>query len=198
MTRKSRCVICQGSEICIHKHRKSRCLECCGSEICIHKHRREKCTECRHGCKNSNKPESQTVTPIYHNDLSHRCTIKKSLVPRAGLGVFANIAIPANRCIGYFSGRLKHADHVQGTDYCICIDDRVRDGFAFPRGYSAMVNDARGTSFSYNLEFVRIEKKYKIALYTICDIKKGDELYVDYGDEYWKDRQGQTHKKKRT
>lgn len=44
--RKSRCVICHGSEICQHGHRKSRCGKCHGSGICVHGSRREKCGVC--------------------------------------------------------------------------------------------------------------------------------------------------------
>ena len=197
VSRKSRCVICLGSEICTHKIRRSRCLQCHGSEICLHNHRRDKCSDCSSSKKtiaNQKNAASKTgknfkTVPSYFNDLTHRCEIRTSLVPNAGLGVFACVGIPAKRLIGYFSGRLIPNTTSHNTDYSIRIDDRVRNASGFPRGYSAMINDSYGTPYVHNIEFVRIKGKYKIALFTICYIERDEELYVDYGKEYWKDRE---------
>ena len=52
-----------------------------------------------------------------------------------------------------------------------------------------MINDAHNSSFENNCEFRLINKKKvfdrKICLYTIKDIKKGEELFASYGEDYW-------------
>jgi hypothetical protein len=44
--RKTRCIVCGGSEICSHKKYKSRCTECGGSELCLHNKLKTFCKEC--------------------------------------------------------------------------------------------------------------------------------------------------------
>ena len=55
-----------------------------------------------------------------------------------------------------------------------------------------MINDAKNSQFVNNCEFRIIEKKIKknnkICLYSIKDIKRCDELFASYGDEYWTTR----------
>jgi SET domain-containing protein len=55
-----------------------------------------------------------------------------------------------------------------------------------------MINDAKNSQFENNCEFRiiehKIKKNSKICLYSIKDIKKGNELFASYGDEYWTTR----------
>ena len=44
--RKSRCVLCGGSEICPHQKQKSRCKLCKGSSFCIHNKTKSHCKSC--------------------------------------------------------------------------------------------------------------------------------------------------------
>ena len=46
--RKSRCLECGGSEMClVHRCRKARCIPCGGAEICPHLKRKYRCPDCR-------------------------------------------------------------------------------------------------------------------------------------------------------
>lgn len=54
------------------------------------------------------------------------------------------------------------------------------------RGLGSFVNDARGTSFEANCEFVTATDN-KIYVCAMRDISESEELFVDYGDEYWGD-----------
>ena len=44
--RKSRCVVCGGSEICNHNKRRARCIDCGGGSICEHNKNRINCIAC--------------------------------------------------------------------------------------------------------------------------------------------------------
>lgn len=45
--RQSRCIDCNGSEICDHKKLKSRCKDCNGNDLCIHNKQKAFCKDCK-------------------------------------------------------------------------------------------------------------------------------------------------------
>jgi len=44
--RRSRCVECQGTNVCLHKTQRNTCVECKGNSMCIHDKRKGNCVEC--------------------------------------------------------------------------------------------------------------------------------------------------------
>lgn len=127
--------------------------------------------------------------PFYYNNTKFILEVKDSLIPGAGLGLFTCQDIPADVLIGQYEGTL--SNNVEDlTPYSFEVSPRYFiDAHAYPRCYIAMVNDARNSSHHYNCEF-RMEyykniNKRKILLYSIRDIKKGSELFANYGDDYW-------------
>jgi SET domain-containing protein len=48
-----------------------------------------------------------------------------------------------------------------------------------------MLNDSHGTLYSNNCKFVVDLENDTVSVWSIRDIKEGDELFISYGEEYW-------------
>ena len=135
--------------------------------------------------------------PIYWNNTKMILDVQESKIPNAGNGIFTYQYIPKNTLIGYYSGRIKKADGSCVGDYSFGLNkDYYIDARYYPRSYIAMINDSHGSLKKNNCEF-RLTKidnngkrlkpiNYKISLWSLRNIKIGEELYADYGLDYWK------------
>jgi SET domain-containing protein len=129
---------------------------------------------------------------FYYNNTEFILDIQLSNIKNAGNGLFSFQYIPKDTMIGYYKGDVLSGNN-KVTDYSFEISPKYFiDAKEFPRCFIAMINDAKNSQFENNCEFRIIEKKIKknsiICLYSIKDIKKGDELFASYGDEYWTTR----------
>jgi SET domain-containing protein len=129
---------------------------------------------------------------FYYNNTEFILDIKPSNIKNGGSGLFSVQYIPKETMIGYYKGDVLSGNN-KVTDYSFQISAKYFiDAKEFPRCYIAMINDAKNSEFENNSEFRIIEKKIKknsqICLYSIKDIKKGDELFASYGEEYWTTR----------
>lgn len=136
----------------------------------------------------------------YWNNTQLLLSLRPSTIKGAGLGLFSDEKIIPKGCrIGFYVGKfIEGNDGV--TDYSFQLDDDWSiDSFDYPRCYIAMVNDVHKTRFKTNAEFevlTRDEKTRKklegkdklIILIASRDIKKDEEIFASYGDEYWKYR----------
>lgn len=136
--------------------------------------------------------------------------IKTSTIPGAGRGVFALKPIPKNVCIMMYSGvlytsqvfekRIKETDckyileavdSDRRTKYIDCNPTLISPEHCGPAGF---LNDCQNPyqravlthldkkvmrHLGYNVYFDNYE------LYTLRHIQPGEELFVDYGDDYW-------------
>lgn len=133
-----------------------------------------------------------------------------SQIPHAGLGVFTDSNIPAGARIDEYCGMLR--DH--GGAYALEVrSGLVIDGGVWPRCYMAMLNDcsyiapvyirrkkrridvtpavyydASGRVLSVNCEFVVYASEKRAYVHALVDIPAGAELFVAYGDDYWRGR----------
>jgi SET domain-containing protein len=129
---------------------------------------------------------------FYYNNTKFILDIKPSNIKNSGNGLFSLQNIPNETMIGYYIGDILSGNN-KVTDYSFQISKKYFiDAKEFPRCYIAMINDAKNSQFVNNCEFRIIEKKLKknnkICLYSIKDIKRSDELFASYGDEYWTTR----------
>jgi SET domain-containing protein len=129
---------------------------------------------------------------FYYNNTKFILDIKPSNIKNSGNGLFSLQNIPNETMIGYYVGDILSGNN-KVTDYSFQISKKYFiDAKEFPRCYIAMINDAKNSQFVNNCEFRIIEKKIKknnkICLYSIKDIKRSDELFASYGDEYWTTR----------
>lgn len=130
-----------------------------------------------------------------YNNTNFKLYIKKSNIKKAGKGLFTLEHIPKDTLIGYYEGIItKSSSNI--TDYSFEISSRYFiDASNYPRCYIAMINDAYNTTYKNNCEFRIVYynnknkplhiKDRKIALYSITDINKNDELLASYGEDYW-------------
>jgi hypothetical protein len=138
------------------------------------------------------------VPPTYYNNTEHVLHVRPSQIKQAGNGIFFHDRIlKKGELVGYYEGKLVKTDpDVCVGDYSFELDDDwYIDARAFPRPYTAMINDAYGSKFTNNCEFVLVKydddnnelmgKDIKIALQTTRDIHMGEELFASYGDPYW-------------
>jgi SET domain-containing protein len=129
---------------------------------------------------------------FFYNNTEFILDIKPSNIKNGGRGLFSVQNIPKDTMIGYYKGDILSGNN-KVTDYSFQISKKYFiDAKNFPRCYIAMINDANKSEFENNCEFRIIEKQIKknsqICLYSIKDIRKGDELFASYGDEYWTTR----------
>ena len=126
----------------------------------------------------------------YTNNTNYKLTLKKSKIRGAGLGVFADEDIPDGKLLSNYDGKLvRRSKNDFDPDYSMEINDRyVIDGSEYPRPLTSMINDTYGTKKVYNCEFLVREKEKVVQILTIKPIAKGDELYIDYGGDYWTSR----------
>jgi len=129
---------------------------------------------------------------IFYNNTQFILDIKPSNIKNGGNGLFSLQNIPNETLIGYYIGDVLSGNN-KVTDYSFEISKKYFiDAKEFPRCFIAMINDAKNSKFVNNCEFRIIEKKIKknnkICLYSIKDIKRCDELFASYGDEYWTTR----------
>lgn len=121
-------------------------------------------------------------------------TILQEVLGLAGeRGLFAKVDIPKGTVIGVYYGPLYTtkeinrmykgglAKYVLGSDqgYCRdCVDETVST-------LMRLINSNWKLGLKPTVEFVdRVEKK-DFLVKAVRDIAAGDELLVDYGDEYW-------------
>ena len=119
----------------------------------------------------------------YYNNSTYKLKVDKSYIENAGKGVFTLEQIPSKSFIGYYEGDM--VEYINCGLYYFSINDCCGiNAISFPRCYMAMLNDGRNRIYN-NCEFIIDNNYLKVELWSIKDIKEGDELLVDYGSEYW-------------
>jgi hypothetical protein len=136
--------------------------------------------------------------------------VAPSKLPNAGRGLFADKAFCKNDVITEYGGEVIDAkegkrrrakgqsSHIRSlVPMHACIDGRLVSASSKGEGGASFINDPLRAKL-YNCKFVVkqadqgvvrtglsvLERCFVVAL---CDIRKGDELYVSYGNDYWVD-----------
>ncbi len=119
--------------------------------------------------------------------------VKKSKLPNAGKGLFTKQDIPKGVRIVEYKGKLrrwKEVKHLDGYNgYLMYITrNAVIDARPVVKTFGRYANDANGfvkvKGLRNNAEYVSEGNKcYIEALRTI---KKGEEIFVSYGKDFWK------------
>lgn len=126
----------------------------------------------------------QIEKPEYYHNSNFNLNINKSLIDNAGNGVYTNDFIPNNTFIDCYEGDIKY--FIKAGEYYFGINENIGiDAFLYPRCYMAMINDARGSIFDNNCDFKINDKELIVEVWSIRDIKDGEELFINYGSEYW-------------
>jgi SET domain-containing protein len=136
---------------------------------------------------------------LCYNNTGFILDTRPSNIPCAGLGLYALQTIPKDTLIGFYEGELRCGKAAKVTDYSFELSRTYfLDACDYPRCYIAMVNDAHGTGFDNNCEFRMVThdekgrrlpaKDRRIALFTLRKIRRNEELFAAYGNDYWETR----------
>ena len=128
-------------------------------------------------------------------ETSDNITIKQSKIPGAGMGVFATKNIPKDAVIGEYKGKfisdedywkLVNANewhYVMGLDEC---SYKFTNGIKYIDGrygnFTTRINYAPAEF--QNVKFRKVCEKPYVEVVSIKEIRKDDEIYVDYGPNY--------------
>ena len=124
--------------------------------------------------------------------LEKNLTLKRSLLPGAGKGLFAKADIPKGKIITQYKGSVhlwKDIKHLDGHNaYLFKISNKVvLNAEKYLSSFARYANDARGfskiTGLRNNAEY--LVKKNECFIISIRKIHKGEEILVPYGKAYW-------------
>lgn len=125
-----------------------------------------------------------------HTKIDEGFVVKKSTIPNAGKGLFAAEDFAKGEEIGQYRGEMitkQQADLIpdeQGA-YILCHINQCVDARRTNSTPLRYMNDPRGTRKQPNARFVASNR---FAVRTTKKIKKGDEILVKYGGDYWENR----------
>lgn len=116
--------------------------------------------------------------------------IKKSKIKAAGLGLYTLINIKKGDTIGDYTGKIinqKEFDsgkHINNKYILYVTKDHYIDAENPKKsGYTRYINH----SSNPNCRFVTSNRWKTARVEALRNIKIGEELFLDYGDEYWLD-----------
>jgi len=124
--------------------------------------------------------------------LEKHLSVKKSKLPNAGKGLFTKIDIAKGKRFAEYKGRIQPWREVKDQDgingYLMYINRNVViNGLAALKTLARYANDARGLvrmeGIRNNSEYVSEGKRCFIE--ATRNIQKGEEIFVNYGREYW-------------
>ena len=122
-----------------------------------------------------------------------------STIPGAGRGLFSLVARPVGFPLVDYMGELISAEETErrypkntsGT-YCLQLTNSFYIDSALSRGVGALVNHP-GKGMKPNVKFVVDRRKKSARLEVSEKLKAGDEIFVDYGEDYWEDAKKSSH-----
>ena len=142
------------------------------------------------------RKKAERIHNDYYNSSAFELHIGDSQIKDGGLGVYTDEDIPENTIIDEYRGDKIEAFESLDNDYYYEIIQPNKennqlglgvDAAKFPRCYMAMINDASfEKSLENNCEFQDDIENKTVYVVTSRDIKAGEELFVSYGDTYWR------------
>jgi hypothetical protein len=137
----------------------------------------------------------------YYNNTVYDLELKQSNIYDAGLGIFLSInakPILADTFIGYYEGDWITEDNKR-SEYSYYINKHVYiDIDKYNKPYTCMINDAHDSKYKNNIiskimindtitrrNYYKYDSNRIVGLFTTSDILPGEELFFDYGDDYW-------------
>ena len=118
--------------------------------------------------------------------------LKKSNLPGAGLGLFTRVDIAKGTRIVEYKGRIQPWKDVKDQDgynpYIFKVNSRIAiNGLNYKKSFGRYANDAKGFE---RVKGLRNNADYEVEnnrcyLDAIRNIKKGEEILVEYGGNFW-------------
>lgn len=122
-----------------------------------------------------------------HMRLHDGLRVTASTVAHAGSGLFAARDFAAGEHLADYTGdELVIRRDGDGGPYCLALTQRrAIDAAATNTGYGRWANDPRGSDGGPNAEFVLNPARGTGRLRATARIRKGSEIFVSYGRQYW-------------
>ena len=122
-----------------------------------------------------------------HMRLHDGLRVTESTVARAGNGLFAARDFARGEHLADYTGdELIIRRDGDGGPYCLALTQRrAIDAAATNTGYGRWANDPRGSNGGPNAEFVLNPARGTGRLRATRRVRKGDEIFVSYGRQYW-------------
>ncbi|MFZ1292409.1 MAG: SET domain-containing protein-lysine N-methyltransferase [Melioribacteraceae bacterium] len=114
--------------------------------------------------------------------------IKTSIKDGAGLGVFAKRKILKSENIGYYTGKVLNAKQLNKEPYVssLFILQITKNHFIYGEGKGSNFVSFINHSNKPNAKLV-VSTRWKTArIVAIKNIKKSDEIFYNYSDDYWR------------
>lgn len=114
-------------------------------------------------------------------------TIKNSTKKNAGKGVFTRVNIKKNEHIGYYTGKILNAKQIERKPYSdsLFILQVTKDYYILGEGKDSSFTSYINHSDKPNARLV-VSTRWKTArIVALKNIKKGEEIFYDYSNEYW-------------
>lgn len=122
---------------------------------------------------------------------SKQLEVKTSILPNAGMGLFAKMVFKKGDTIIEYVGEMTTWEKVKDdaeNNYIFHIDDEhVIDAKNDLKSFGRYVNDAAGLTRVKGVKNNAMyeEKGYQVFIIADKDILPGEEILVAYGKEYW-------------
>jgi SET domain-containing protein len=158
------------------------------------KHSIKVTAQCAYEGKKGRCPKETTITHPYcskHTKKVLGLSVRKSTVPKAGKGLFAERDFKKGEQIAKYAGEIlttaeydeRYGDDAMGA-YGVQLDDnRVIDARKTTAGVARYACDYHGSKKKPNAEYVAEEEIDEVWVVAIKKIKKGEEILTDYGEE---------------
>lgn len=160
----------------------------------MNKHAIQITARCSYKGRNGRCQRKTTITHPYcaqHTRMVLGVSVRKSQIPNAGLGLFAEKSFKTGDYVAQYSGEIisveeydkRYSDDAMGS-YGVELDSkRVIDACRSDSGVARYACDYHGSGKKPNVEYVADDEKDEVWLVAIRPIKKGDEILSDYGDD---------------
>lgn len=132
----------------------------------------------------------------YNTQLKDLIEVKTSKLKGAGFGAFARVDLPKGKRLGEYTGKLLSQleyDKLTDTAYVFEVTKRFRGKYYLfyidaKRGDDLrFVNGAHSKKQKKRINIESYQYGERIFYRTTKAIKAGEELLIDYGDNYWLD-----------
>jgi SET domain-containing protein len=140
--------------------------------------------------------EYEDISSLYKDDVKAQTLVPLSiqwLGDKVGYGIFAEADILEDEFIGLYTGSIQDRSLVDNKDYAWLYPIQTEDGGAVSLdGYSQgnelrFIND--GISPNCVVQYViGHDNLWHVCYVALTDIKKGEQLLISYGPDYWDTR----------
>lgn len=141
--------------------------------------------ENRNKTRAKSKRSTPSQKPVYYDEEDFE--IKDSSIPGIGKGLFTKVNLKKGDHIGYYTGKVLTDDQAESDRYVeskyllwIC-----KDHWIFGEGKGSSYTRYINHSNKPNLELVTSVRWKTARFRALKAIKAGEELFFDYGPEYW-------------